>query len=215
MRKGCLVQVAKAFVGALGFDCVAIIDEAMARTAYANGCRFAVRYLGSLSTGERNVILDAGLALMPVTYCRAPGWVPSGTMGYGDGHESVTHLRAAGIPQGVTVWRDLEGPGGSPSNVIEYVNAWCEPVRQAGYDPGLYVGYDCHLTGAQLTELAVDRYWHSLSRVADNLGRTSEPTCGWCMHQLYPTCPSWHGYNVDLNVVQQDYRGRLPYWVVA
>jgi hypothetical protein len=207
------VRIAKAFVGARGWDSVNATDDVMAAKMRATGMEFTVRYLGLLTPRERDVVLVHDLALMPVTLCRAPGWLPSEALGLQDGAEAVRHLDGL-LPKGCTVGRDLEGPGGNAQSVVDYVNAWCRPVREAGYDPGLYVGYGCHLTGAQLEDLAVDRYWHSLSRVADDLGATAEPRAGWCMHQLYATT-TWHGYTVDVNFIQRDYRNRLPNWVVA
>jgi hypothetical protein len=207
------VRVAKpAYVGALGFDTVTTITPVAAKKLADAGMRFAVRYLGSIYTAELDTLLDAGIAVMPVTYSRAPGWLPSGPMGTADGIEAVRHLQAAGFPKGVTVWRDLEGPGGAPQDIIDWVNAWCKPVREAGYDPGLYVGYGAKLTSKQLYDLAVDRYWHSLSRVTDNANALAEPGCGWCMYQLYDSV-TWAGATwVDVNVIQKDYRGRLPVW---
>lgn len=207
-------KVENAYVGALGFDTVTEIKTAsVAKGLYDSGMRFAVRYLGALSSPEVDLLLGAGLAVMPVTFSRSPGWVPTKAMGEADGREAVANLKAAGLPNGCTVWRDLEGPGGHAQDVIDWVNAWAHVVRDAGYDPGLYAGYGSKLTSSELYGLAVDRYWHSLSRVTDSAGQLAEPTCGWCMYQLYPS-RMWAGVWVDVNVIQQDYKGRLPLWVV-
>ncbi len=119
-----------------------------------------------------------------------------------------------GFPAGVTVWLDLEGPGGTAADITAWVNAWAHEVKAAGYDAGLYVGYGTQLTSHELYALAVDRYWHSVSRVTDSANALAEPTCGWCMYQLNPSvmrCATW----VDVDVVQEDYQGRVPNWVTA
>jgi hypothetical protein len=85
-----------------------------------------------------------------------------------------------------------------------YVNAWAQAMKSGGYDPGLYVGSGTPLDGTQLYALSVDRYWKSLSQV-------SEPTCGWSMIQLYPET-TIAGVLVDVDVIQQDYKGRVPSW---
>lgn len=206
--------VAKATVGALGVDCVqGITTAAIAKGLYDAGMRFAVRYLGSVTNPEVELILNAGLALMPVTYSRNPGWTPSGALGKADGAHALQSLQAAGIPKGCTVWLDLEGPGGHAQDVIDWVNGWAAVVIQAGYEAGLYVGYGTMLTSTELYKLQVTRYWHSVSKVTDSAGQLAEPGCGWCMYQLHPSV-SRAGVWVDVDVVQEDYQGRVPNWVV-
>ncbi len=212
---GRVVRVAKAaFTGALGVDCVTVIaNKAMADGLYAHGFTFACRYLGSLSSSEVDVILESGMALMPVTYSRNPGWLPSAALGGADGNQAVSRCMAAGIPKGVTVWLDLEGPGGHAADVIDWVNAWADVVKSAGYDPGLYCGYGTLLTSHELYMLHVDRYWHSVSRVTDSAGQLAEPACGWSMIQLNPSVMR-AGVWVDVDVIQEDYQKRLPTWCV-
>lgn len=194
---------------ALGFDTVATITPSLARGLRAAGMRFAVRYLGSLTADEADAILGAGLALMPVTYA-----------GVFDGGAAVYSARVAGIAPGTTVWLDLEAQKIQAINtwtaveITLKVNAWAKAVRAGGFDAGLYVGAGAMLTSGELYRLAVDRYWHSLSRVVDRLGNIAEPDCGWSMYQLYPSKPV-AGVLVDVNVVQEDFRGRVPTWTVA
>lgn len=192
----------EAFVGALGFDTIVTIDAAHATKLAAWGMKFAVRYLGSLSSVEVDTLHDAGLAVMPVTYG-----------GAFNGDLAVAQLRAAGIAPGTTVWLDLEGQGGkrTPVMLVTIVNEWAAKVKAAGYDPGLYVGWDAVLTSTELYALSVDRYWHALSRLSDRNGDLSEPSCGWCMYQLYPSI-TVGGVLVDVDVIQKDYKNRLPMW---
>lgn len=176
---------------------------------------FALRYLGSVDAAELQAILDAGLAFMPVTFCRGAGWAPSAALGTQDGKQAATRLGALGIPKGTTVWLDVEGPGGTFHDVIDFINAWAHEVRAAGFDPGLYVGAGAMLTSGELYGLAVDRYWHSCSRVVDRDGKEVAPACGWTMIQVVPGNVTVAGVEVDIDFIQQDYRGRLPTWVVG
>ncbi len=170
---------------AMGFDADTQLTAAMAAALREAGMTFAVRYLsieaqssGDLSTDEVGIILNAGLALMPVQHVRFANWMPSAALGTEDGKNAVANAMACDLPAGVTLWCDSEGQAGGASATIAHVNAWAAVVKAAGYDPGLYVGAGTPLDGQQLYALDVDRYWKSFSQV-------SEPTCGWSMIQLY------------------------------
>ncbi len=188
---------------ALGVDCITVLDSTSASALKAAGMQFAIRYLGSVTLTELNSILGAGLLFMPVTFSRAPGWIPTAAMGQADGKLDVQQLKALGVPATCTVWIDLEGATGSPATVAAWVNARASVVRLAGYDVGLYVGYGSVLDSTQLYALAqIDRYWKSLSDVPT-------PTCGFSMMQLWKTT-TVAGVEVDVDVIQYDYNDRLP-----
>jgi hypothetical protein len=203
------MQAVTATSGAKGVDTVAHFTAKNCADLKAAGYDFVLRYLGSLSAAEIGIIIGEGLAVMPVTFCRAEGWRPNKAMGTQDGQQAVRQLQALAMPPGVTVWRDLEGVavGGAP--VSDYVNAWAHEVKAAGYDAGLYVGAESGLSSNALWLLAVERYWHSCSRVPD------VATCGYCMVQEYP--PNKHICNVqvDTDVIIADKLGRLPTWATA
>lgn len=204
-------SASSAFVGALGFDTVATIDATHAKNLYLEGMRFAVRYLGSLTSHEVDVLHATGLAVMPVTYGMKHGTILGKNLGANYGATTVRNAMIAGIPPGVTVWLDLEDATGAAVDVIDFVSAWCGPIKTAGYMPGLYVGAGAVLSGPELYSLPVVRYWQSLSRETDARGQIAEPSCGWCMIQLFPTVTLGET-SVDIDVVQKDYRGRLPMW---
>ena len=168
-----------AFVGARGFDCVTVINEERAMALKAWGMQFAVRYLGSLTAIELSGLLDGGLAVMPVTYGLKHGTPLNAALGANYGATSVRNAMMATIPPGTTTWLDLEDCTGTPEDVIAFVNAWCGPIKTAGYMPGLYVGAGVPLTGAELYALGVTRYWQSLSKEMDRRGAIAEPNCGW------------------------------------
>ena len=193
------------FVGALGTDCVTVLNTTTAAALRALGFHFAVRYLGSISAAELQIILDAGLAFFPVTYADRF-----------DGTQAAEQCAALGIPAGVTVWLDLEGIGAAlaPESVITQANAWAQAVKNGGYMPGLYVGAGCKLTSQEVYALQHVRYWKGQSHLTDRNGNLVEPGCGWCMTQLYPHVGR-AGVDVDIDVIGEDYRNRLPVWAVA
>ena len=199
------MRIVSAPFPATGFDTVTPMTSKRASALKNKGMAFAVRYLGSITSAELQVILDAGLLFLPVTFSRAVGWVPVPGMGTSDGNLDVSHLKSAGIPQGCTVFIDLEGTAGNAQEVSAWVNERVGVLKNAGYDAGLYVGAECGLTGDQLYALNVNRYWRSLSAV-------TPPSCGWCLMQAYKTI-TLAGTSIDVDYVQYDYKDRLPMMV--
>ena len=68
------------------------------------------------------------------------------------------------------VWCDLEGVtvGTPAAQVIDYCNQWHAAVAAAGYVPGLYVGFRCGLTPAQLYRaLRFTHYWGAYNLNSD------------------------------------------------
>lgn len=207
--------VKDAFVGARGTDSVQSIDAAHAKALFTTArMDFAIRYLGSVTSAEIDQILAAGLAFMPVTFGMKHGTPLTAALGSTYGANTVRQAQAVGIPQGCTVWLDLEDCTGAPADVEAFVNSWCAPVKAAGFVPGLYVGAGDVLSGTELYALAVVRYWQSLSKEVDSRGQIAEPSCGWSMIQLFDS-QTREGVFVDVDVVQKDYKGRVPSWVVA
>lgn len=206
--------VQRASFPAFGCDVDAPLTATNAAALVADGFAFALRCLSGgaqaapdLTGDEVAIIVGAGLALMPVHHVRYASPMPSAELGTADGQRAVAYARACGFPPGVTVWCDPEVQGGGGAETIAYIDAWAGAVRGGGYDPGVYFGSGVPLDGRQLYALSLDRYWKSQSQV-------SEPACGWTMIQLYPET-SIAGIAVDVYVIQQDYRGRLPNWLTA
>lgn len=189
---------------ALGVDTVVRLTHASACALKREGMTFAVRYLGSLTKDELTAILAAGMAVMPVTFAKAYS-----------GMSAIGHLRDLGIPEGATVWLDLEGEDSEPAALSQKINAWAGQIIAGGYEAGLYVGAGCVLSSEELYGLKVTRYWDSCSREIDRNGRSAAPKCDYCMTQMRPFNTSIAGVIVDVDVVQRDVLGRLPTWVVA
>jgi hypothetical protein len=192
---------------AFGIDTVQTLSAANCAALRALGYSFVCRYFGGLTPNEISTILAAGLAYMPVTYSRKPGWVPTPGMGTKDGLAAVTRAKYLGVPPNTTCWLDLEGCSGSAAATTTWVNEWAVEIKAAGFDPGLYVGYSPGgLDANGLWKLKVDRYWRAPFSI--------EPEkCGPCMFQLYPLNIALAGARVDVDVIQQDRLNRLPNWV--
>lgn len=209
------MRVEKAFVGARGVDSVQFSMGGSATQAEAlkrKGIDFFVGYLGAMNAARLAAVLAAGLAFMPVTYAGE----------YEDGAEDeIAQLKALGVPQGTTVWLDLEGQKAfdTPSaQLIAKINAWADKIIAAGYLPGLYIGSPQPLTGDELAKLKVVRYWKAPSRVFDHDGKAWDgpSAIGFCMWQMWPSV-MWFDTNIflDVDFIGQDFKGRVPTWVVA
>lgn len=148
-----------------GFDTDTRLTQVFLNRIANQNFAFCLRYLsrteveapGDLSPKEAQLILANGLALMPVQHAppfQKPeaGWRPTQELGAKYGASAASNAHTVGVPPGVSVWMDLEAvdPGATPQDVIAYCKAWYAAVAAQGYLPGIYVGYDCGLSGEQL-----------------------------------------------------------------
>lgn len=210
--------------GARGFDCNTPVDFPTAQKFVRAGFRFVCRYVprleqaaGDLTATEFKSLLSAGLAVMPVQHVKsAASWEPSAELGRGYGAVAAAACMTAGLPLGVTVWCDLEGVAlDTPhATVIAYCAAWHSQVQRLGFMPGLYVGWRCGLTPLELYQLPFTRYW-----AAYNLNRDQEPALvGCCMKQSedheHQQRPAGVKFEIDINTVMADRRGRVPMMAV-
>jgi len=149
-------RVVAAPPGVHGFDANSVLNRRICEVAKARGFEFCIRYVsrhdvqpaGDLSEAEANVVLSAGLSLMPVQHVAPENWSPSQALGISNGKNASKHARQIGFPEGVNVWLDLEGAKTSTPHetMIAYCNAWFAEVEGAGFVPGLYVGARAILT---------------------------------------------------------------------
>ena len=97
--------------GVHGFDTNSVLNRRICEVAKARGFEFCIRYLsrqdvqptGDLSEAEANVILSAGLALMPVQHVAPQNWSPSQALGIRNGKNAAKLARQIGFPEGVNV----------------------------------------------------------------------------------------------------------------
>lgn len=208
------MRAVPAQVGARGVDSLPFSQAGTRQQAIAladNGIDFFVGYLGAMSPERLAHVLLAGLGFMPVTFAGE----------YFDGAaDELAQLQALGIPPGCTVWLDLEGDKSfkwPAADLIRLINEWATKLAAAGYQPGLYIGSPQPLTGDELSALKVVRYWKAPSRIGDRTGKIWDGPSGigHCMFQMWPQM-MWRstGVFVDVNIIGQDYRGRVPSWVV-
>lgn len=198
--------------GTLLVDTVQAFDALFLQTLaeHFSGVSGIVRYVGAIKKPEYELILRAGYGVMLVTFGG----------GFVDGKDTVKRARELGYPEGATIWRDLEAETRTPVTIIADVRAWANEVRAAGFIAGLYHGPGAQLTGLELQALPTTRYWDACSREVDRSGQTTQPSRGYCMIQLRPPNIKALGtmaradLTVDLDVVQQDFRGDLPVWAI-
>ena len=188
-------------VGARGIDSEpwsSVGDLKTAQALKASGIDFVSLYLGTVTPEIVANVLAAGLAFVPVTYANQT-----------DGAKAVAQLKALGIPEGVTVFLDVEGASTltDPAALWTAINAWADALLAAGYVPGIYVGSPQPFTSNELYMLHVERYWRAPSRVLDRFGALAEPMYGWCAFQAWPSV-TWAGIWVDVDFCYQDYKQR-------
>jgi hypothetical protein len=158
------------------------------------------------------------LELYFINYSRGQGWIPSATLGISDGVRDLQALRRLAIPIGVHVGFDLEGPSGTPANVIGHVNAHGSLIKKDGYLPELYVGEGSLLNSIELYNLVSVLYWRSCSKLRDaSVNAGLEPDCGYAIQQgrpfnvtlISPLAP-FTSVTIDYDFVVPDFKGRLP-----
>lgn len=127
-------SVKTATAGVSGFDANVPMTAERAQAFKNAGYAFCIRYVprmaslnaGNLTNAEALIILNAGLALMPVQHVALPGWQPNTSLGTAYGNYAASYARdIVGLPPGVNVWCDLEGvaAGTDPQSVIAYCQA--------------------------------------------------------------------------------------------
>jgi hypothetical protein len=163
--------------GTLGFDCNTPVSQVVAHKFVSAGYRFIVRYVPrvtrashDLSAAELMNLLLGGLGVMVVQHVSGAGWQASGVLGASYGITAAKEAHLCGYPAGATLWCDLEEVGNTGLSVIEFCNEWYKQVKDAGYEPGLYVGYKCGLTAVELyRKLHFQRYWSAYNLNTDHI----------------------------------------------
>jgi hypothetical protein len=175
--------------------------------------RWIALFLGDPNAAaKRDAAFALGMPILLVTFSRASGWVPSSSEGQVDGAGDVERATSLGAPPTVHIMSDLEGCSGTVQTTEDWANARGGAQKAAGYSPGIYVAAGQALQGVELSSLVQTSYWQGLSVLTAPgapPGYTIEPSCGWGIRQL-PHTVTLAGVNLDVNVIQYDWRGRLP-----
>jgi hypothetical protein len=140
------------------------------------------------------------------------------TLGRLYGENAARFADLAGYSKGATLWCDLEGVAvGTPAEtIIGYCNAWHNAVRDAGYEPGVYVGWHAGLSGRDLYyRLRFARFW-----MAYNAEPRPVPGRPWaCMRQFAATAkdrvPGIQLNAIDVNLIGADMFGDSPVLMLA
>ena len=217
---------------ALALDTVQVMDSELAEAVHAVGVRTVFRYLdrvkdvttgrlgANLTPHELDVLLDAGLRVSPVQYystgyeSQAKGRKLSADYGAEMGQVACSNALSLGVPQGVTLWRDLEDvPDATPDQVVADCKAWGKVVVNHGFEAGLYVGAGLgsqatgYVRGDDLYGLPYYRsYWRAASVVPQL------PKRGWCVIQgseqtMKIQCESGvRELHVDFDMIALDHR---------
>jgi Domain of unknown function (DUF1906) len=157
----------------MGFDVDQVLSNEQAAVFKANGYDFCLRYIPrqldtfryNLTNPEMLRILAAGLSLMVVQHCPEPNWQPTADLGkqygeYGAGYCEKTLQ----LPKGASVWLDLEmvKPATPIADTISYATEWYNAIKAAGYNPGLYCGFQTGLAPSELyRNLPFKSYWRA------------------------------------------------------
>ncbi|HSY21505.1 MAG TPA: glycoside hydrolase domain-containing protein [Polyangiaceae bacterium] len=203
--------------GMRGVDCNTKLSALSAADLRKAEIDFAMRYVplsGNLLGEDLDVVeleacLAEGLAIGCVQHTRKAGlFLPNAKDGEADGRAACDAAVDAGVPQGCTIFYDMEGPavGTTADDCAAYDAAWCNVAIGDGFMPGGYFGYGLpkDLTPERLYGLKVVRYWKSGSIVV------APATCSWCMQQQFPFNQRLGGVAVDLDAVKGDLLGRFP-----
>jgi hypothetical protein len=198
-----------------GGDINAVLNAQQCKQLIEGGLSFVIRYLprtlglaaGNLTLAETDTILTSGLALSAVQHVAIPGWQPSAGLGQVYGKNAGIFAAEAGLLPNMNIWLDLEevAEDSTEADVIAYCNGWYAAVAEAGYLPGLYVGWGVKLSSAQLySALSFRSYWESYN--AD----ISVDTRGYQI--LQGTTRIIGSIEYDPDVVKKDELGDLPFF---
>jgi hypothetical protein len=209
-----------------GFDTAEPVTEQMAKAFFAHGYRFCIRYVRrqafhdyDLDAAETERLLETGFALMAVQHVEredpSPSWLANAAKGAQNGRVAAEAVRLAKLPDGVTIWCDLENAESNPAvDVIAYCNAWHQEVSEAGYHPGLYVGAECGLTPRQLFyALKFDAYWGALNLNTDEVPLVRGLQMKQHVKREGDLPPGFASLPFQTDTIRTDGKGGRPKWV--
>jgi hypothetical protein len=210
--------------GAIGFDTDTTLSAAQYRECYALGFRFAIRYLGDLTSDEVDAALASNMLLGVVQHAHLPGWTVTPLLGQADGRRAVVDANAAGLPP-MPIFIDLEEP--APETTIndlhEYSYECCKIVRGAGHEAGVYWGAGLPGDAQGVYHLAFTRYWKSFSNVITPWRRGYQllqlfhfPKGECLVRDVFPEAsPLVANVAIDVDVALSDYQGSRPRMLAA
>lgn len=202
-----IVESAKPF--ARGVDTVDSADLArLALQVRAEGYDFAYVYLGGATAAQCQAIASV-MPIIPVTFGNR--FDPSEALGHMMNMNLPLKDSVTGVP--ATLCLDAEGSSDPAQVTIDHCNAWAAGIQKAGVRAALYEGNEnTIITADQYGALLVTGYWKSASLVPCPTFK-GQPI-GWMCTQLLPANFKLQcGLVVDVDVIGQDFRGRVPTWM--
>lgn len=206
--------------GARCFDHFGTLTSAEATALAADGFDGCFAYTATLTAADLQARLDAGLWVAFVLEGLAHATMPTRELGARLAAAGSAVLRSLSVPQGPTVFADLESEGGAGTWSDWYaLGAGAGTATlSAGDIPGLYLAEGTGLTRDDISRLPAQRYWRGAARIIDRNGiPVDEPESGWSVVQGLPidyTHPTT-GVKIDFGVAWQDRRGRAITAVAA
>ena len=147
---------------------------------------------GDLDAGELELMLAAQLTVLVVQHVRNPGWVASAATGLADAKAAIANAQAAGYASAgavLSLGLDMEGVRNPGPDCVAHANAWCSAVRDAGYGPVVYCGYDSGLSGQPID--GQPQWW------ADYAPISQRPPYPYALHQKPQSTIAGIGVDVD------------------
>lgn len=202
-----IVESAKPF--ARGVDTIDSADLArLAPQVRAEGYDFAYVYLGG-ATAAQCLAIAKVIPIIPVTFGNR--FDPSEALGNMANMSLPLKDPVNGTP--ATLLLDAEGKSDPVATLIAKWNAWAAGIQKAGPRAAIYEGEEnTPVSADQYGALLFTGYWKSGSFVPCPTSH-GQPI-GWQCTQLLPANFKLQcGLQVDVDVIAQDHRGRVPTWM--
>jgi hypothetical protein len=178
----------------------------LASQVRAEGFDFAYVYLGG-ATAAQCIAIATVMPIIPVTFGNRT-----------DPSEALGNMVNMGLPLRVngasaTLLLDAEAQSEAAPALISAWNGWAGGIQKAGARAGIYEGEEnTPLTGDEYGALLFTSYWKSASAVP--LPTLHGTPIGWQCTQFLPADYKLKcGLVVDVDMIGEDYRGRVPTWL--
>lgn len=195
----------------LAVDSDMVFSDTGLDAIWAYGGRLIITYAEILTAQVLARYTAKHFAVSVITYSRKPGWTPNAATGAADAKRALDVVHSLGVPSGLTIWDDCEGPAPTAPvhDFMAHVDAHAAAVAAAGDVAGDYLGYGCPLTSTEwYARPNVHAYWKSGGLVTDRMGNAVDTRRGYQLVQLLPFNQNLGaGAIVDLDGCGGDYLG--------
>jgi hypothetical protein len=199
------------------FDHFGSLTPTQAKALRDDGFEGCFCYVSELTATDLQTRLGMGLWVGFLLEGLAKTTMPTRTLGSQMANAASTKLRSLSVPQGPTIFADLESEGG-PGTAFDWIafgTGAGAATATCGDMPGAYVAEGIGLTSAELYALPAVRYWKGRARILDRNGQPAAPLCDWAVIQGPINFPHPSGVQIDFDTTWEDYRGRSIVVVAA